>query len=401
MIPTTGRRAHPTVGPSAWLLAGWVALVLSASLYPFDWDWARLAVGLREGLPRLREWVPPSQRDSIVNLLLYVPFGLLGALALDARGHLLGRLAWPIAGAAALSFAIEVAQHALPPRDPALADWAFNTLSAAFGALLALGWRALPRSRSAAVYGAADGGRAAGGGPALGVLAALWIAAHLAPFVPRLRPGRVSAAIETSLALGLSPSRTLAWTACYLVLAAGLRTALRWRSFWSGLSLAVVASLGLRLLFVGQQLSPDEVLGALLALPLVASLGIGRLRWDPTPAFRVACLAVLAAGLWPVAGTAAAAVDGTAWLPFAGLAGGPVDAGSLPAVERLFLGIGLAWLAWLSRTRRLAPLPVAFAVAVLVEFLQQWVPGRMPDTTDLAALLIGAALVQAVPARRP
>jgi VanZ family protein len=75
----------------------------------------------------------------------------------------------------------------------------------------------------------------------------------------------------------------------------------------------------------------------------------------------------------------------------------------LPAIERLFLGIGLAWLAWSSRTRRLAPLLIAFMVAALVEFLQQWVPGRLPDTTDLAALLIGAALVQAAPppTRRP
>jgi VanZ family protein len=46
---------------------------------------------------------------------------------------------------------------------------------------------------------------------------------------------------------------------------------------------------------------------------------------------------------------------------------------------------------------------IAFMVAALVEFLQQWVPGRLPDTTDLAALLIGAALVQAAPppTRRP
>jgi hypothetical protein len=159
---------------------------------------------------------------------------------------------------------------------------------------------------------------------------------------------------------------------------------------------ATVASLGLRLLFVGQQLSPDEVLGALIALPTVALVGMGRLRWDPTRVFRSACLAVLAAGLWPTAATVVDVSD-TAWLPFAELAGAASDPGSLPAIERLFLGIGLAWLAWCSRTRRLTPLLIVFAVAALVEFLQQWVPGRLPDTTDLAALLIGAALVQAAP----
>jgi hypothetical protein len=165
---------------------------------------------------------------------------------------------------------------------------------------------------------------------------------------------------------------------------------------------ATLASLGLRLLFVGQRLSPDEVLGALIALPVVALLGVGRLRWDPTPVFRATRIAILAAGLWPAAGTAPGTTE-MAWLPFAELAGAASDPGSLPAIERLFLGIGLAWLAWDSRTRRLTPLLIAFLVAAAVEFLQQWTPGRMPDTTDLAALLIGAALVQAVPAplRRP
>ena len=33
-------------------------------------------------------------------------------------------------------------------------------------------------------------------------------------------------------------------------------------------------------------------------------------------------------------------------------------------------------------------------VAISAEFLQQWIPGRQPDTTDIAALLIGAALAQ-------
>lgn len=402
MIPGIGGRDPAAPRLPVWLLIGWVGLVLSASLYPFDWDWGRLLAGLRDGLPRLQAWTPPSRRDTVVNLLLYVPFGLLGALALDARGRGIGRVVWPVLGAAALSLAVEIAQHALPPRDPALSDWVFNTVSAAAGVGLADVWRILPHSRFGVVRNPSTGRGTLDAGAALGVLATLWIAAHLAPFVPRLRPGRVSAALEASLALELSPSRVIAWFACYLVLAAGLRAAVRWRSFWSALLTATVASLGLRLLFVGQQLSPDEVLGALIALPTVALLGMGRLRWDPTPVFRVACLAVLAAGLWPTTATVADVGD-TAWLPFAELAGAASDPGSLPAIERLFLGIGLAWLAWSSRTRRLAPLLIAFMVAALVEFLQQWVPGRLPDTTDLAALLIGAALVQAAPppTRRP
>ena len=392
MIRASAYRDFGLLPLHGWLLAGWVALVLSASLYPFDWDWTRIADGLRGGLPRLRGWVEPSRRDTIVNLLLYVPCGLLGALAMDPAANALKRFLWPVLGAAALSLSVEVAQHALPPRDPSLADWVLNVLSAAFGAVLAFGYRALPRrppSPTRAGESAAS--------PALGILAALWVAAHLAPFVPRLRPGRISAAITDSLALDWVPSRIIAWIACYLILAAAVRAVVGWRDFWSWLLVTVVASLGVRLLFVGQLLSPDEVAGTLLALPLVALLGIGRPRWSPTRVFGVACAATLLAGLIPASGQS---VGDAAWLPFAQLAGGAADPGALPLMERLFLGIGLAWLAWASRTTPLPPLAIALLVASIAEFLQQWVPGRLPDTTDLAALLIGAALVQAVPPPR-
>jgi VanZ family protein len=393
MIPGAAKREMGVLRLQAWLLAGWVALVLSASLYPFDWDWGRLAEGIRGGFPQLREWIPPSRRDTIVNLLLYVPCGLLGALALDPAAHALKRFLWPILGAAALSLSIEVAQHALPPRDPSLADWVLNALSATSGTLLAFAYRALPRR---ALLPSTRSGESAAS-PALGILAALWIAAHLAPFVPRLRPGRISAAFADSLALDLVPSRVVAWLACYLVLAAAVRAVAGWRDFWSGLLVITVASLGLRLLFVGQRLSPDEVAGALLALPLVALLGLGRARWNPTKLFLTVCAAMLLSGLIPVSGPAP---GDTSWLPFAQLAGGAADPGALPLMERLFLGIGLAWLAWTSRTTPLPPLGIALLVTLVAEFLQQWVPGRLPDTSDLAALLIGAALVQAAPPPR-
>jgi hypothetical protein len=95
MIPGTAAREPGILRLQAWLLAGWVALVLSASLYPFDWEWGRLLEGIAAGFPRLQEWIPPSRRDTIVNLLLYVPCGLLGALALDPQLPALRRVLWP------------------------------------------------------------------------------------------------------------------------------------------------------------------------------------------------------------------------------------------------------------------------------------------------------------------
>jgi hypothetical protein len=122
-------------------------------------------------------------------------------------------------------------------------------------------------------------------------------------------------------------------------------------------------------------------------------------RWEST-VFILVCIALLASGTWPdPSATDPRTIDPNAvstfvWLPFAELAGGIVDPGALPLLERLFFGIGLAWLALHGGTRRVPPLPLALLVAIVTEFLQQWVPGRQPDTTDIAALLIGAALAQ-------
>lgn len=378
---------------SLWLLGAWAMLIASASLYPFDARWQPLLDSLLKGLPRLREWREPSQRDAIVNLLLYLPFGLLGSMALEKSRSGLLRIALPVIGAAFLSLGIEIAQHALPPRDPSLADWVFNVASAAGGTLLAAIYSALPlRPLSRRLQRLAIG-------PAPALLVALWLIAHLAPFVPRLRPGRIEAAIEKSISLGVAWPTSIYYLACFVVLAALLHALFRRPYFWSALLTLCGISLLCRLLFVGQHLSPSEVLGALGALMTVGLLR----RLDPrgweSRAFVIATAAIFAAGIWPINAVATATLTPgePVWLPFAELAAVPGDPGALPLLERLFLGIGLAWLALHGGTRLLPPLPLVILVALTTEFLQQWVPGRVPDTTDIAALLIGAALASAAP----
>ena len=374
---------------SLWLLGAWAALIVSSSLYPFAGDMLRLFDAVIAGLPKLREWREPSQRDAMVNLLLYLPFGLLGSMALEKAGGFFGRILWPVIGASLLSLAIEVIQHALPARDPSLADWLLNIISAAVGTLIAALYSALPvRPLSRRLQRLAIG-------PAPALLVALWLIAHLAPFVPRLRPGRIEAAFQESLAMELSPGPLIAYFGCYLLLGALLNALLRRPYFWSALLLLFAFSVAARVLFVGQHLTPAEALGLAFALPLIGVLRrFDPRRWEST-AFLLACLALLASGSWPdPTATEHGATSTFIWLPFAELAGGTVDPGALPLLERLFFGIGLAWLALHGGTRRIPPLPLALLVAIVTEFLQQWVPGRQPDTTDIAALLIGAALAQ-------
>ena len=375
----------------AWMLAAWVLLVLSASLYPFAFEPGRLSAAAAAGFPALREWHAPSQRDLVVNLLVYVPVGLLLPLVLDPRRGAAARTLAALLAGAGLSLLVEVLQHAIRARVPSLADWVLNVASTAIGATLALLFALLP------VRPLATRLRRLNVSPALGLLLALWVAAHAAPFLPRLRPGRVRAAIDASLSLSPSVGGVAAWLAACLVLSAVMRTLFRREIFWP-LFLGVIAlSLAARLLFVGQTLTPDELIAAALALPVIARLRSRTHSSSRTPLLGIVCVALLVSGLAPFAFSATP--QPVSWIPFAGLVDGRVDALYLGTLERLFVVIGVVWIAAGSALGvGLGTLALLGLIAV-VEFAQRWLPDRVPDTTDLAVMVLAAVIVRV--AQRP
>lgn len=162
-------------------LAVYVLLVAYASLYPLS-GWrdpgAPALAFLSSSWPR---WVTPF--DVVANVLGYVPFGALCALALHAR--LRGFAAVPVAVicAAALSIALEAAQSFLPSRVASNLDVLANASGALAGAIAGvlaapwlLGQGPLRRFRADAfVPGAeADAGL---------TLIGLWLFAQLNPAV--------------------------------------------------------------------------------------------------------------------------------------------------------------------------------------------------------------------------
>ena len=124
---------------SATLLAtAYTALVLYASLYPFEgWRWPPgQSVAALLVLPRSPYH---SDFDLSSNLLGYLPLGLLWVIA-ARRSGVRQRHALMFVGSAgvALSYLCEVAQNLVPGRVPSLEDWAMNSVGAVFGAVLAL-----------------------------------------------------------------------------------------------------------------------------------------------------------------------------------------------------------------------------------------------------------------------
>ena len=367
------------------LLAGWIMLVLTASLYPFDFDAPRLLRAAAQGFPALHHWYVPSRRDMWLNLVIYIPVGMLGVLAQHDRRPALQRALRAVALAALVSLGVELAQHALRLRVPSLADWLFNVASAAIGVLLAAIYSRLP------IQPLTTRLRQAEPSPALVLLVGLWLAAHAAPFVPRLRPGRVTAAVEASLALQPSVSLTTAYFACWLVLAALVRVLVRREAFWTWFAILAGVAIASKLLFVGQRLAPDEVIGGVLALPVIGWLRRRTHATALTPLLLILCASFAVSALAPlgIAGPA----QPFEWPAFAD-EGPAADPGALPTLERVFLGVGAAWVAAGSALGLLPGVLLLLVVVGAGEVAQSWMPARTPEASDLLALLAGTLLVQ-------
>jgi len=370
----------------AWMLGAWIVLVLSASLYPFNFDPARFLSGAMQGFPDLRVWRPTSQRDTIVNLLVYMPIGLLLPLVLRPRLPAAVRWLLAIVSGALLSLLVELLQHAIRARVPSLADWVLNVGSTAIGATLALLFAVLPTRPLATRL------RRLNVNPALALLLALWIAAHAAPFLPRLRPGRIRAAVEASLSLTPSIGGIASYLAAWLILSAVVRTLFRRDTFWPLFAALVAVSLGSRLLFVGQTLSPDELIALAVALPVIARLRSRTHSTSRTPLLGIIGLAMLVASLAPFAFSTTA--QPFSWMPFAELADGLLDDRYLSSLERLFVGIGAVWVAAGSALGPGLGTLALLALTAAGEFAQRWLPARVPDTTDLVVMVLAAILVR-------
>ncbi len=133
-------RHHSSATP---LALAYAALVIYASLYPLSgWRWPP-----GQTLANLA-WLPwPPWRDPAdlwLNGLGYLPLGLLATVAArrSGFGHA-AALGLGLLAPSALSYACEVLQQFVPTRHPSLKDWAMNSVGAALGLLLAMGFHRL------------------------------------------------------------------------------------------------------------------------------------------------------------------------------------------------------------------------------------------------------------------
>lgn len=220
-----------------YLILGYTLLVLYASLTPFS-GWRDPGHDVLEFLRQpLFRYVQAF--DTIVNVLAYIPVGLLATLSLTSRLHpVLTALLGTLTGAA-LSFSMEVSQAYLPGRISSNLDLATNIAGAMLGAVIAARARAAP-----AITGRIVSWRARlflpGGRTDLGIaLVALWFFSQLDPSLPLLGIVFFSNGIQAQLAgLGADAmSRALGpMSVCLTLMSLGMLLMLLMRSNRSALA---------------------------------------------------------------------------------------------------------------------------------------------------------------------
>lgn len=379
--PATSQRTSVVL---LWLSVLYPLLIAYASLFPLDWHPPALWSN-----PLMHPWPRSDSRsDILVNILAYVPLGLLLALAWRRIGRL-SSAALALGAGFGLSFLMELVQEALPGRVSSLADIVHNTLGALFGVLMAQllspdtlsgDWLREQRARLAVPGALANTGL---------VALVLWAAAELFPFVPSPDMATIRHGLHPLLETLLHPA-SFDWAKTlgdgFELFGIGMlaRCVLREPSLLlaGGLILAVTL---LKVVVVHQVLSLEFLGAALIALVLLALSG-----WQTVQRRAGIALVSIAASLVidELRRGGSDRLHAFNWVPFS------AQIGTLAGFNGLFV---TAWIALglAAATRMLAPDSrvrerwvgvfgggVMFCCWFALEWHQRRLPGRVPDITD-------------------
>ncbi|HZU26582.1 MAG TPA: VanZ family protein [Bryobacteraceae bacterium] len=346
------------------LLAAVVILIVYGSLYPF-----RFTLAGHYG----NFWALPGRTDVfdvVFNLFLYTPIGFLAFHSLEStsRGR---RIAVAAAFGFAMSTVIELLQGLVVSRGAGFSDIVCNGCGALGGALFAAAWH----------HGVRPGSRYAPRTRAFrpAFVLVFWAVFQLYPLIPhphfslaRERPGVMTLLFAVD------------WLAALVLLSEVLAPKDR------ALAALAIWAAPVKAFLMGRSLTLAELAAAAMAVvAFLACLRRPALAGRILPAILIA--AMVGRELWPFHFGAGAAFH---WVPFSASLGVPMQPALLVLAQKAFMYGSVIWVC--DRSGRHAR-GAAAAVAVLVfllEWLQQFIPGRTPDITDVALVaLIGSALV--------
>jgi VanZ family protein len=382
--------ALSAAGSTRLLFALVVLLIVYGSLYPGHF--ANNAVPASQAAKILLEsWPKPItmglSSDIVLNVLIYFPAGLLGALSISRRLPV-ARATLPLIATACLSVLMEFSQVYIPGRVPSLLDVATNSFGGALGVAGAL---LLPQTVDLIWPHTAD--RLARQ-PGAALLLGFWLSSQWIPFVPGIGVFKLKTKLIAAFTLN---SAKLPWeilvSAASWLLAMVLFEALVDHPIAAKFSFVLpLLVLPLRFLVWNQHPSAGDLIGA------AAAMAIGRvlLYGKPYRVQAVAAILLFALVLGGLAPLTFHAKAGTfSWIPLdVSYRIGNWEIAGLVLVAKAFRYGGAVWL--LGRCG-IGLMPAGLMVATLlggIEWIQTYLPGRSAESTDpVLCLLLAVALL--------
>lgn len=367
-------------------------LILYGSLYPFRWRWPIAPL-----FSFMHEW--PShldKADMLQNVLVYAPFGLMLTLWLAGfMRHVSALLLCTLLGTA-LSFGIESLQQFNPARVSSMVDVAMNAAGTGFGGMLA-GFALRHTLSGSMLLSLRDrlflhGALVNAGLVTIGI----WMLSQTSPLVPSLDVGHARHALSGLYHTLLAPqTMQSAKVVVYLLntAALGMLTLMLARPQAPALRLfllAVCFVLASKVLVISRVLSLEALIGSATGFVtaclfrraprgLLASMGIV-----------LAAIAFTVAEMSPDGGAFTAGFN---WIPFVGQMRSFTGLENILELLWPFMAIGCLARMALPRHRHMEALVIGSVLVCggvfLLEWQQQWVPGRYGDITQVLLCVAG------------
>jgi VanZ family protein len=355
-----------------------VVIIVYGSLYPFTFQQPSNGIGPVRTL--LESWAAQLERgDVLANILLYVPLGFFGSLAIRRRVSLISRACVMVLLGASLSTFMELSQYYDAGRVTSAIDVYSNVIGTLTGTVGALWF--------GGEFGAKFVQHPILATPPL-MLLATWATFRLFPFVPVITLHQVWSALRPII---LYPSfapyalfrHISMWMTVAVLIdrAAGIRRSYLWFAAFA------VFLLSAKLFVAGATLSVAETAGAIVAFCwALASRDFPRLRIITACAL-LTCY-VIAFRLEPF--DFQALPKHFDWTPFFGFMHGSINVDVLSFLEKYFLYGSMIWLfVEVGFQLRWATLIVA-SVLFATSWMEVYLPSRSAEITDMIiALLIG------------
>jgi VanZ family protein len=401
-MPPASTAASPIANPrphaSRMLLAvfAYTLLILYGSLFPFD-RWRHPFEPL---FTFVHVWPAHLDKaDMLQNLLVYAPFGLMLSLWLASFMRYLPALVLCTVLGTTLSFSVESLQQFNPARVSSMLDVLMNAIGTASGGMLAalvlrhtLSGAMLMRLRDRYFL---HGSMVNTGLVVLGI----WILSQTSPLVPTLDVGHLRHALSGLYHTLLAPQTlSMAKTAVYALNVASLGM------LTLTLARPDAPALRLFLLTLGFVLASKAlVISRVLSLEALLGSGVGfacacLLRRLPRPWACLLGIALAASGftLSEISPEGGAFTAGFNWIPFVGQMRSFTGLENILELLWPFMEIAVCARLALPRHRHMEAIVMGGLFVTggvfILEWHQQWVPGRYGDITQVLLCIAGWAI---------